>query len=225
MYHFALPVRENRCYSIGVKNRSTTCLPRYRFLRTFAACVALLPISAAAWGAASANPAPAGGARVTTPDTNAKEQSSEERANELAARFFDPLLADARTDTARASLLHQRGVLYLRSLCRAQAVADLNEAVRLSPQNSGERYDLFFHRACAYLLLPTPDAPAALLDINKCLAQNPADAEALIVRAEAYRKLGKPVQARADLLRAAQIAPKGDAAIRALLQNAQNAVR
>ena len=185
-----------------------------------------MPLSGAAWGAASASPAASGGAaRVAVPDTlTANTQTSEERAIELATRFFDPLLADAQTDTARASLLHQRGVLYLRSLCRTQAVADLSVAVLLLPLNHEERYDLLFHRACALLLLPTPDAPAALSDINKCLAKNPADAEALIVRAQAYLKLGKRAQANADLKRAAQLAPKGDAAIRALLQNVQNAV-
>jgi hypothetical protein len=47
------------------------------------------------------------GRAITTP--------SEQRATELAARFFDPLLADAQSDTVRATLLLQRGVLYLRS--------------------------------------------------------------------------------------------------------------
>jgi tetratricopeptide (TPR) repeat protein len=150
---------------------------------------------------------------------------SEERATELATRFFDPLLAEAQTDAVRATLLHQRGVLYLRSNFKQKAITDFNNALWLLPENHEERLDLFFHRACAYLLLPKPDALAAIRDINICLAAAPDDAEALIIRATAYRKLGKEKRAAADIDRAALLAPKSDTAVQELLKNAQGANR
>ena len=199
---------------------------RFARIHTLIASLALTLTATMAWGAASASTPAAGAGRTATAGASdtATAARSEERATELAARFFDPLLADAKDDTAKAGILHQRGVLYLRSFCRAQAVADFDAAVQLLPKNHEERYDLLFHRACAYLLLPTPDANAALADIAVCLAAQPNDTEALIVRAEACRRLGRIALADADLARAVLLAPKGDAAIRALLQNAQNTI-
>lgn len=146
----------------------------------------------------------------------------EERTTELAARFFEPLLADAKTDTVRATLLHQRGVLYLRSNYKQKAITDFNNALWLLPENHEERLDLLFHRACAFLLLPKPDVKAAIKDINICLTAQPDDPEALIIRANAYRKMGKNDLADADINRAVALAPKSDPAVRALIQNAQN---
>ncbi|MBC8140712.1 MAG: hypothetical protein H7Y38_04650 [Armatimonadetes bacterium] len=197
-------------------------------MRLVATLCIFTTLSAQAWSAATANPV--GGSAThsgTTPaskaDTNASV--SPERAVETAARFFDPLLEDAKTNAEKANILHQRGVLYLRSNCRDQALADLNRAVQLLPQNSDERSDLLFHRACVFLLLPTPDTEAALSDINICLSLSPSDVEALIVRGEAYQLSGKTALANADFARAALLAPKGDAAIRAMLQNARNRKR
>ncbi|MBC8137352.1 MAG: hypothetical protein H8F28_15840 [Fibrella sp.] len=176
------------------------------------------------WCAASANASNGSAARTIPQEVPAPVQI-EGRATELAARFFEPLLAEAQTDIVRATLLHQRGVLYLRSNYKQKAIADFNNALWLLPENHEERLDLLFHRACAFLLLPKPDARAAIKDINVCLAAEPNDPEALIVRADAYRKLGRQALADADIDRAILLAPKSDPAVRALLQNAQSATR
>lgn len=200
-----------------------------QFHSRFAAITVLLALAVApALGAATANPSGGGAASTAAAQTKAADASttvSPERAAETAARFFDPLLADAKTDRERAGILHQRGVLYLRSNCRDLALSDLNRAVQLLPAGSDERADLLFHRACAFLLLPTPDTNAALRDVAVCLELAPNDVEALIVRGEAYQLSGNREGADADFARAATIMPKGDAAIRAMLQNARNRTR
>lgn len=190
----------------------------------FAITILLITGTTMSWGAAAA-----GGSGPSTPRTVTPEPPSPnpatEQATELAARFFDPLLADAQTDAVRANLLHQRGVLYLRSHYKQKAIADFNSALWLLPDTHDERLDLLFHRACAYLLLPKPDAGAAIKDINVCLGADPNDPEALLIRADAYRKLGKSELADADLARAAAITPKSDTPVRTLIKNAQDAIR
>lgn len=194
--------------------------------RFVAALLVFATLTAQAWGAASATPSPESPARAATSQASATDAAvSPERAVETAARFFDPLLEGAKTNAEKASILHQRGVLYLRSNCRDAALADLNRAVQLLPEDSEERSDLLYHRACAFLLLPTPNTEAALADIAVCLTLSPGDVEALIVRGEAYQLSGKTALANTDFARAAQIMPKGDAAIRAMLQNARNRTR
>lgn len=175
-------------------------------------------------GAASASGSGTSTPRMVAPEPPSPSPVSEQ-ATELAARFFDPLLADAQTDTVRATLLHQRGVLYLRSHYKQKAITDFNSALRLLPESHEERLDVLFHRACAYLLLPKPDARAAIKDINICLSAQPDDPEALLIRADAYRKLGKTELADADLARAVAITPKSDTAVRTLIKNAQDAIR
>lgn len=150
------------------------------------------------------------------------EQSGEARALELAQRFFEPLFADAKTDKDRASLLHQRGVLFLRSDCKLRAIADFNQALRIGFADAGERSDLLFHRACAYLLLPTPDAKAAIADLTTTLTARPNDPEALYVRAMAYRQLGKKSQATADLEKAAALVSRSDTGLRSRINEAQS---
>ncbi|MBC7806523.1 MAG: hypothetical protein H7145_10270 [Akkermansiaceae bacterium] len=197
---------------------------RFIVFSSATACL-LIAVTNTGWCAASASAS--GGnstARTVTPDVPSPIQTGE-RATELAARFFDPLLADAQTDTVRATLLHQRGVLYLRSDYKQKAITDFNSALQLLPQDHEERLALLFHRACALLLRPKPDARAAIADITVCLRAEPNDPEALIVRANAYRKLGKKEMADADINRAAILAPKSDTAVRALLQNAMGATR
>ncbi len=196
-----------------------------RFLPIVSVFVAL---TAPSWGAATATPSGGSAARTATMQANAADANatvSPERAVEIAARFFDPLLEAAKTNAEKASILHQRGVLYLRSNYREAALADLNRAVQLLPPGSEERSDLLFHRACAFLLLPTPDTGAALSDIGVCLSLVPNDVEALIVRGEAYQLSGNAALANADFARAAILMPKGDAAIRAMLQNARSRTR
>jgi len=206
----------------------------FRLLKTTAGCLLgislitlLCPI--AGWTAASAgspmNPSAQKPLTTFAPEETDSSQSNEARAEELANSFFGPLLEQAKKDADRASLLHQRGVLYLRSGCKRQAITDLNEAVRLMPKKSEERYDLLFHRACALLMLPTPDGEAAIADLSLCIAAHPDDAEALFVRATAYKLLHKAAQARADFARADALAPKSDTGIRAMLRQAQEQPR
>ena len=179
-----------------------------------AAAVAVIATCLSPAGAAAS-------ARSSMPETPAALPApSEAQATEIAARFFDPLLAAAKTDRERASLLHQRGVLYLRADVKAHALSDLEEAVRLVPKGDEERLDMRFHRACAYLLLPTPNADAAIADLSACIAARPRDAEALLLRALAYRKRGSSAAADADVARARPLLAPGDARLQALLEAA-----
>jgi len=181
------------------------------------------------WTAASAGSPTSATAQTPqtpqTPLTPEESASSEARAEELATSFFEPLLAKAKKDADRASLLHQRGVLYLRSGCKKRALIDLNEAVRLMPKKNEERYDLLFHRACALMMQPTPDGDAAIADLSICLAAHPDDAEALFIRATAYKLLHKMAQAHADFARADALAPQSDTGIHAMLRQAQEQPR
>ncbi len=170
---------------------------------------------------ASLNAAPPG----AMSDAAAAAVPTGERATEVAARFFDPLLADAPNKTIRGTLLHQRGVLYLRSNDKLKAIRDFDEALTLLPVGHEESLDVLFHRACALLLLPKPDARGAIKNISACLAAEPNDPEALLVRANAYRLLGRKDLASADIDRAESLAPKSDTTIRALIQSARDGVR
>jgi tetratricopeptide (TPR) repeat protein len=195
-----------------------------RFVQLPLAVATLLLTGTMSWGAAAASGSGTSTPHMVTPEPPSLNPATEQ-ATERAARFFDPLLADAQTDAVRANLLHQRGVLYLRSHYKQKAIADFNSALSLLPDARDERLGLLFHRACAYLLLPKPDADAAITDINICLGADPNDPEALLIRADAYRKLGKIELADADLARAAAITPKSDTPVRTLIKNAQDAVR
>ena len=192
-------------------------------LATFVTVSFLVPATVV-WSAASSSSS-SGGATTPLPRDVTARPESLARTTALAVEFFAPLLADAKTDTEQASLLHQRGVLYLRSHRKRKAIADFNEAIRLLPKNNEERFEVLLHRACAYLLLPTPDAAAALTDITICLTNDPTNAEALIVRAEVYRIQGRKELSAADIAHAAVLAPKGDTTIRTLIENAQDATR
>ena len=193
--------------------------PNYLFiiLPVAAAIVFGCPILTAANAAASAT----SGTPGTLAPLPAAPAPSEARAVELAAQFFDPLLANAKSDKERASLLHQRGVLYLRAEMKGRALADLAEAMRLIPKNSEERFDIRFHRACTYLLLPTPNPDAAVCDLTICITARPKDAEALLVRALAYRKRGSDTLADADVMRARPLIAPSDAHLQALLADAE----
>ncbi|MES1228149.1 MAG: hypothetical protein ABUL72_05720, partial [Armatimonadota bacterium] len=98
-----------------------------RFIATVAA---MMLATAPGWTAASAGSTPTAVATASPVPAGAAEsvKQNEARAVELASRFFDPLIADAKKDVDRASLLHQRGVLFLSSHCKTRALSDLNDA-------------------------------------------------------------------------------------------------
>ena len=182
------------------------------FLGGFTVSVVTTPV----WSSASAS----GGTTQPAPaaSTSASAERDAVRAAEASARFFEPLLAEVKTPAERASLLHQRGVLYLRSYMKTKALADLNEAMRLLPAIDAERSEVAFHRACALLLPDKPNPKAAISDIAVRLTEYPDDAEALVVRALAYRMTGEMEKADADWKRATALAPKEDTAMHAFLE-------
>lgn len=101
-----------------------------------------------------------------------------------------------------ASVYASRGVANYYANKPREAIADLNEAVRLAPQDSeirGKR---------ASTLLSLGDYAPAILDLDVRLADVSTDSESWMRRAECYQKLGYMSRAVADVEEAIEHSPE-----------------
>src|SRR5690606_16287513 len=101
----------------------------------------------------------------------------------------------------RAELLAQAAQGWMLAGKAERAEAVLTAAIKLDPADSNLKLD----RSVA--LAQRGDFEAAVRDLNDVLAANPDQVDALVFRASAYRQLGKPDLASADLVTALQINP------------------
>jgi tetratricopeptide (TPR) repeat protein/predicted aspartyl protease len=90
------------------------------------------------------------------------------------------------------------------------AIADLNEAIRLAPDQA----DYYLARARTQLMLKQPDA--ALADLGQCLSLAPRNADALLLRAQVRFWRKDHEGAAADAAAANALVPAGSAQARSL---------
>jgi tetratricopeptide (TPR) repeat protein len=90
------------------------------------------------------------------------------------------------------------------------AIADLGEAIRLSP----DRADYYVYRARANEENKQPDA--ALADLDKSLSLDPKNVDALVMRAELRQKRNDRAGATTDAMAAGAIAPAGSTQARSI---------
>lgn len=112
---------------------------------------------------------------------------------EEALLRFDARLSAAPTD---ARLYQERGELHAQHGDLLAAHGDFLHAARLAPDLPG------LHRARGALALQKGQPAAARDFLNQAVAQQPDDAEALVLRARAHAALGERTAAVADLDRA-----------------------
>jgi clan AA aspartic protease (TIGR02281 family) len=101
-----------------------------------------------------------------------------------------------------------RGEAYLSRGDPKAAIADLNEAIRLAPDQA----DYYASRAEAFWADKQSDA--ALTDLNKCLSLDPKNLDALLLRAKLHFAHKDRTSAAADVAAASPLAPAGSAQAR-----------
>lgn len=85
------------------------------------------------------------------------------------------------------------------------AVADLNEAIRMAPDQAG------YYLARARALWVDRQSDAALTDLNKCLSLDPKNLDALLLRSRLHYSHRDLTSAAADVATASPLAPAGSA--------------
>ncbi len=111
------------------------------------------------------------------------------------------LISLSASDPAAATDAHIRRALLLGPTDGDQALTDLGEALKLSPNN----LRALQVRALLYALRHNTDA--AMADLNQAIAAAPADPESRIARASMRETLGDPAGALADFSEAIRLQP------------------
>lgn len=165
-------------------------------LRTVIACAALGALSWA--GAASAAVMVLG----EGPASACYEAARADRSDRDALHDCDMALEGPITLRDRVATRINRGIIYVNRRQADLALADFNEAIRLSPE-LGEAH---VNRGAALML--SGDFDAAIASINEGIALNTNEMhKAYFNRAIAYEELGQLRLAYEDYQRAASLAP------------------
>jgi tetratricopeptide (TPR) repeat protein len=114
---------------------------------------------------------------------------------------------DMSPPASAAATRYYRGYALLRLKNYPQALTDLNEAIRLQPDNA----DYYLARGEVQQALERYDA--ALADFDEFNRRAPNDARGLIWRGEVLDAMGKPQEALAALERAVSLSPGNDFAV------------
>ena len=114
-------------------------------------------------------------------------------AFDAADADFDKALQMSLDENSRYVLFMNRGVLRVRQKRLDEAVADLNEAIKLKPTG----YQAFVNLALAYRELKDPDA--ALQQLDRAIGHEPALAHLYRLRARLHVERNEPELALADL--------------------------
>ncbi|MBD2354126.1 tetratricopeptide repeat protein [Tolypothrix sp. FACHB-123] len=127
----------------------------------------------------------------------------EEKQYEIAAEMFTALLSSTVLENEwRAVALYRRGDIYAQSNQYLKALADLTEAVTLTP-NEPEGLS---YRGKTYRLMECYQE--ALLDFDRAIELNPKSDWAITARGETYRLMERYQEALQDFDRAIHLNPK-----------------
>lgn len=118
---------------------------------------------------------------------------------------IEAVSARLRAEPRNAELLFHRAELYREHEEWALAAADYDRVEALAPGQA------LVHLGRGKLLLSTGDAAAALVQLDRFLAREPAHVDGLATRARARLALGQPGEAAADFASAIAAAPAPDA--------------
>jgi tetratricopeptide (TPR) repeat protein len=123
--------------------------------------------------------------------------------SEAAAKLLEQLAQEERATAAvKAGLLRQAARAWMEAGQTARAAGVLDAALAVTPGDADLLEDRALVRAEA------GDAWAAVDDLNQALEAEPERVSSLVLRAAAYRRLKALDLARADLDRAAAVAPE-----------------
>jgi tetratricopeptide (TPR) repeat protein len=129
-------------------------------------------------------------------------QAYEEQRHQAVLEMFAALLEKARLEAdGRAVALASRGATYLWMGEYAAALADLNQALELDPDDVWA----IAHRGATYRQMR--EYPAALADLDRALELKPNYVWAIATRGATYRRIGDFAAALADLDRAIELDP------------------
>lgn len=105
-------------------------------------------------------------------------------------------------DPARAQVLAQAGQLWLDARQFAKADALFSAAIDLAPRDPELRIDRAMSHAAAARYQD------AVIDLSAAILLDSGSADALVLRASAYRHTGRPAEAAEDVERALSLAPE-----------------